>query len=90
MTKTWLVSAYTRAIKTMAQAAIASIGVAAVSMADVDLIMVLSSAALAGILSVLSSFAGLPEVTETEKVETITEAVIEDVEEPVEEVSTAK
>ena len=61
----WLKAAGIRAIKTMAQTAIAVIGTAAI-VAEVDWIMVLSSSALAGVLSLLTSVAGLPEVNEDE------------------------
>ena len=64
--KTWAKAAGIRAIKTVAQSAIAMIGTAAV-MAEVDWKMVVSAAVLAGIISMLTSIAGLPEVsTETE------------------------
>lgn len=58
----WIKAAGVRAVKTMAQAAIATIGTTA-AMSEVNWAMVESTAALAGILSVLTSFAGLPEVT---------------------------
>lgn len=60
-TKKWLKAAAVRAVKTMAQTAIATIGTAAV-ISSVDWRIVISSAALAGLLSMLSSVAGLPEV----------------------------
>lgn len=63
MFKKWLKAALIRAIKTVAQTAIATIGTSAV-MGDVNWIMVGSSSLLAGILSVLTSIAGLPEVKE--------------------------
>ena len=64
--KTWAKAAGIRAVKTVAQSAIAMIGTAAV-MAEVDWKMVISAAVLAGIISMLTSIAGLPEVsTETE------------------------
>ena len=57
----WLYAAAIRAIKTVAQTAIATIGTSAV-MSEVNWQMVLSASLLAGILSVLTSLAGLPEV----------------------------
>ena len=63
-TKEWLKAAAVRAVKTMAQAAIAMIGTSA-AMADIDWKLVLSASIVAGILSVLTSLAGLPEVDDT-------------------------
>ena len=60
-TKKWLKCAGVRAVKTMAQTAIATIGVAA-AMGDVNWISVGSASLLSGILSVLTSVAGIPEV----------------------------
>lgn len=65
-TKKWLKAAGVRAIKTVAQTAIATIGVSAV-MQDVSWVYVGSAALLSGILSVLTSIAGLPEVKEENK-----------------------
>lgn len=62
-TKKWIKAAGIRAIKTVAQTAIATIGTA-VALGNVDWIMVASTSALAGILSILTSIAGLPEVKE--------------------------
>ena len=65
-TKTWWRAAGIRAIKTMAQTAIATIGSSAVISA-VDWKMVVSASLLAGILSLLTSVAGLPEVEDAKK-----------------------
>ena len=59
----WCKAAGVRAIKTVAQTAVATIGTAAV-MASVDWKMVVSASALAGIISLLTSVAGIPEVKE--------------------------
>lgn len=61
----WLKAAGIRAVKTVAQTAVATIGTSAV-MSTVDWKMVLSASLLSGILSVLTSVAGLPEVKEGE------------------------
>lgn len=65
--KEWTKKAGIRAVKTVAQAGIAGIGTAA-AMGQVDWKYVLSASVLAGILSMLTSVAGLPEV-ETKKYE---------------------
>lgn len=62
-TKRWIKAAAIRAVKTMAQSAIAMIGTS-VAIADVDWKLVLSASIVAGILSILTSLAGLPEVPE--------------------------
>jgi hypothetical protein len=62
MNKAWWKAAAIRAIKTVAQTAAATIGTSA-AMGQVNWVLVGSSAALAGILSLLTSLGGLPEVT---------------------------
>lgn len=62
-TKEWFAAAGVRALKTIAQTAIATIGTSAV-MSEVNWIAVASASALAGVLSLLTSLAGLPEVKE--------------------------
>ena len=65
--KEWLRAAGIRALRTVAQAAIATIGTSAV-MSEVDWVFVASASLLAGILSLLTSIAtGLPEVDKPEK-----------------------
>ena len=59
--KNWIRAAGVRAIKTIAQTAVATIGTSAV-LGDVNWVMVASASALAGILSLLTSIAGIPEV----------------------------
>lgn len=62
-TKKWAKAAGVRAVKTVAQTAVATIGTAAV-MGAVDWTMVISASALSGIISILTSVAGIPEVGE--------------------------
>lgn len=62
-TKQWFKAAGIRSLKTVCQTAVATIGTSAV-LSSVDWRVVLSASVLAGVLSVLNSFAGLPEVTE--------------------------
>lgn len=62
-TKKWWQASLVRCIKTVAQTAIATIGTSAV-IGDVNWVMVASASALAGVLSILTSIAGLPEVKE--------------------------
>ena len=64
--KAWIKAAGVRAIKTVAQTAVATIGTSA-AMGDVNWRLVLSSSVLAGILSLLTSVAGIPEVPESDK-----------------------
>ena len=61
MSKEWWKAAGVRAINTVAQTAVATIGVSA-TMTDVDWLLVGSASLLSGILSLLTSVAGLPEV----------------------------
>lgn len=63
MFKKWFKAALIRAIKTVAQTAVATIGTSTV-IGEVNWVMVASSSLLAGILSILTSIAGLPEVKE--------------------------
>jgi ABC-type lipoprotein release transport system permease subunit len=72
MNKTWLKAAGIRAIKTIAQTAIATIGTSAL-ISEVDWLSVISASVVAGILSLLTSVVGLPEVEE--------EFVVDEVEE---------
>lgn len=61
MSKKWIKCAGVRAIKTMAQTAAATIGTAS-ALGDIDFRLVISATIVAGVLSVLTSIAGLPEV----------------------------
>lgn len=62
----WWEAAVIRALKTVAQTALAMIGTA-IAVSDINWIAVASASAVAGILSILTSLAGLPEVSETEE-----------------------
>ena len=64
-TKKWFYAAFVRSLKTVAQTAVATIGTSVV-IGDVNWVMVASASALAGILSILTSIAGLPELKEGE------------------------
>ncbi len=59
--KKWIKAAAVRAVKTVAQTAVATIGTSA-AMSSVDWKLVVSASALAGVLSILTSVAGLPEI----------------------------
>lgn len=61
--KGWIKAAGIRALKTLAQTAVATIGTCAV-LSEVDWVMVASASALAAVLSLLTSIGGLPEVQE--------------------------
>ena len=63
--KKWIRAAGIRAVRTMAQTAVATIGTAAV-LDDVNWVMAASASLLAGLLSLLTSLAGLPEVKDEE------------------------
>lgn len=62
MNKAWWKAALVRAVKTVAQTAVALIGTGAVGFTDLDWLRILSVAGVAGLLSILTSIAGLPEV----------------------------
>lgn len=62
--KEWIKAAAIRAVKTIAQTAVATIGTSAV-LGDVNWVVVGSASVLAGVLSLLTSVAGLPEVKDT-------------------------
>ena len=66
-TKTWWVAALIRAVRTMAQTAVALIGTDLVGVLDVPWTGVASVTFVAGVVSVLTAIAGLPEVTETKE-----------------------
>lgn len=63
MSKKWLKAALVRAVKTIAQTAVATIGTSVV-ISEVNWVMVASASVLAGVISILTSVAGLPEVEE--------------------------
>ena len=61
MYRTWLRSALTRAVKTVAQTAVALLTTGAAGLFDIDWLSVASTSALAGVVSILTSLTGLPE-----------------------------
>lgn len=67
-TKEWIKASLIRALRTVCQTAIATIGTSAL-MSEVNWVAVASSSALAGVLSLLTSLAGLPEVPDEEPVQ---------------------
>lgn len=66
--KLWCKAAVIRALKTVAQSAVALIGTGAVGIIDVNWLTIASVAGLAGVVSILTSIAGLPEVDMQQKV----------------------
>ena len=66
-TKQWFKATVVRAIKTVAQTAVATIGVST-TMGEVNWMMVVSASALSGTLSILTSIAGIPEVEVKEEI----------------------
>lgn len=64
--KEWTKAAIVRAVKTMAQTAVALIGTGTVGFTDLDWLQIASITGVAGVLSLLTSIAGLPEVEQVE------------------------
>ena len=77
--RNWFKCALVRAIKTVAQTMVSLLSVGYIGICDVDWIGILSASALAGVLSILTSIAGLPEIDEP--VELTEEEVLELIEE---------
>lgn len=69
MTKLWFKAAGMRAIKTMAQSALAVIGTGTIGLMQVDWVNLVSITLMAGLCSMLTSVAGLPEVEEDQETE---------------------
>lgn len=69
--KAWVMAALVRAVKTMAQTAVGVISASAVTIGEVDWLYVLGAAALAGVLSALTSAMGIPEVEQGESLPSI-------------------
>lgn len=63
----WAKAAIVRAVKTMAQTAVALIGTGTVGFTDLDWLQIASITGVAGVLSILTSIAGLPEVGESDE-----------------------
>lgn len=68
-TKKWLKAAGIRALKTAAQAALAVVGTSTVFIHEINWLLVLSASALAAVLSLITSLAGLPEVEQEDTAE---------------------
>lgn len=81
MSKEWLKAALIRAVKTMAQGAVALIGTDMVSIVDINWAQILGCVATMGILSLLTSIAGLPEVDTKEVIHYDDEADYDDIHE---------
>ncbi len=73
-TRVWVRAALIRALKTMAQAAIGVLGTGAIGLMQVDWLNVLSVALMGGVLSLLTSIAGIPEVDDGENLAAITDS----------------
>lgn len=73
-TRVWVRAALIRALKTMAQAAIGVLGTGAIGLMQVDWLNVLSVALMGGVLSLLTSIAGIPEVDDGESLASITDS----------------
>lgn len=72
--RTWVRAALIRALKTMAQAAIGVLGTGAIGLMQADWANVLSVALMGGVLSLLTSIAGIPEVDDGSSLATITDS----------------
>lgn len=72
-TRVWVRAALIRALKTMAQAAIGVLGTGAIGLMQADWMNVLSVALMGGVLSLLTSIAGIPEVDDGESLAAITD-----------------
>lgn len=73
-TRTWVRAALIRALKTMAQAAIGVLGTGAIGLMQADWMNVLSVALMGGVLSLLTSIAGIPEVDDVSSPASITDS----------------